>query len=169
MNIRPAQPTDIPGIFNLVAEHAERGDVLPRSKAQIGATISEWMVGTDENKIVACGSLLDYTPDLAEVRSLIVADSIKGQGWGAALLQVLIARARRRGTPILFALTRAEPFFRRAGFTPSDRARFPEKIWRDCDQCPVKDNCDEVAVELRLSELPHLSQSPITDVQLGSA
>ena len=164
MNIRSAEPTDIPGIFNLVAKHAERGDVLPRSKLQISATISEWMVGTDEDKIVACASLLDYTPELAEVRSLIVADSIKGQGWGAALLQVLIARAWRRGTPILFALTRAEPFFRRAGFTPSDRDRFPEKIWRDCDQCPVKDNCDEVAVELHLDELPHLKQSPTAGV-----
>ena len=164
MNIRPAQPTDIPGIFNLVAEHAARGDVLPRSKAQISATISEWMVGSDEGEIMACASLLDYTPELAEVRSLVVADRIKGQGWGAALLQVLIARAQRRGTPILFALTRAEPFFRRAGFTPSDRDRFPEKIWRDCDQCPVKDNCDEVAVELRIDELPHLSQSPTAGV-----
>ena len=164
MNIRPAQPTDIPGIFNLVAEHAERGDVLPRSKAQISATISEWIVASDEDKIVACASLLDYTPELAEVRSLVVADSIKGQGWGAVLLQALIARARRRRTPILFALTRAEPFFRRAGFTTSDRDRFPEKIWRDCDQCPVKDNCDEVAVELRLDELPHLNQSPTAGV-----
>ena len=160
MNIRPARPADITGIFNLVAEHAARGDVLPRSESQIRATLAEWIVGSDGGQIVACTSLLDYTPELAEVRSLVVADHIKGQGWGAALLQALIAKTQRRGTPILFALTRAEPFFRRAGFSPSDRDRFPEKIWRDCDQCPVKDNCDEVAVELRLDELPHLIQKP---------
>ena len=160
MNIRPALPADIHDIFTLVAKHAARGAVLPRSEAQIRATLSEWIVGTDDGEIVACASLLDYTPELAEVRSLVVSDHIKGQGWGAALLQVLIARAQRRGTPILFALTRAEPFFRRAGFSPSDRDRFPEKIWRDCDQCPVKDNCDEIAVELRLDELPHLIHIP---------
>ncbi len=160
MNIRPALPADIHDIFTLVAKHAARGAVLPRSEAQIRATLSEWIVGVDDGKIVACASLLDYTPELAEVRSLVVSDHIKGQGWGAALLQVLIARAQRRGTPILFALTRAEPFFRRAGFSPSDRDRFPEKIWRDCDQCPVKDNCDEIAVELRLDELPHLIHIP---------
>ena len=163
MNIRSAQAADIPGIFKLVAEHAARGDVLPRSESQISGTLTEWIVGSEDCEIVACGSLLDYTPELAEVRSLVVADRIKGQGWGAALLQLLIARAQRRGTPILFALTRAEPFFRRAGFSPSDRNRFPEKIWRDCDQCPVKDNCDEVAVELRLDELPHLSHSQTVD------
>ena len=160
MNIRPPRPADITGIFNLVAEHAARGDMLPRSEPQIRATLAEWIVGSDGGQIVACTSLLDYTPELAEVRSLVVADHIKGQGWGAALLQALIAKTQRRGTPILFALTRAEPFFRRAGFSPSDRDRFPEKIWRDCDQCPVKDNCDEVAVELRLDELPHLIQKP---------
>ena len=160
MNIRPPRPADITGIFKLVAEHAARGDMLPRSEPQIRATLAEWIVGSDGGQIVACTSLLDYTPELAEVRSLVVADHIKGQGWGAALLQALIAKTQRRGTPILFALTRAEPFFRRAGFSPSDRDRFPEKIWRDCDQCPVKDNCDEVAVELRLDELPHLIQKP---------
>ena len=158
MNIRPALPEDIPGIFNLVSKHALRGDVLPRSESQIRATLSEWIVGNDSGEIVGCASLLDYTPELSEVRSLIVDDRIKGQGWGAALLQVLIARAQRRGTPILFALTRAEAFFRHAGFAASDRDRFPEKIWRDCDQCPVKDNCDEVAVELRIDNLPHLIQ-----------
>ena len=163
MNIRSAQAADIPGIFKLVAEHAARGDVLPRSESQISATIAEWIVGSEDCEIVACASLLDYTPELSEVRSLVVADRIKGQGWGAALLQLLIARAQQRGTPIIFALTRAEPFFRRAGFSLSDRNRFPEKIWRDCDQCPVKDNCDEVAVELRLDQLPHLSHNPAVD------
>ena len=76
---------------------------------------------------------------------------------------MLIARARRRGTPILFALTRAEAFFKQAGFATTDRDRFPEKIWRDCDQCPVKDNCDEVAVELRIADLPHLVQTRASD------
>ena len=163
MNIRSAKAADIPGIFKLVAEYAARGDILPRSESQIRASIAEWIVGLEDAEIVACASLLDYTPELAEVRSLVVADRFKGQGWGAALLQLLIARAQQRGTPVLFALTRVEPFFIHAGFSPSDRNRFPEKIWRDCDQCPVKENCDEVAVELRLDELPQLSQSPAVD------
>ena len=163
MKIRPALPRDIAGISHLVDKHAQRGDVLPRSESQIRATLSEWIVGTDAGKIAACASLLIYTPELAEVRSLIVDDRIKGQGWGATLLQMLIARARRRGTPILFALTRAEAFFKQAGFAVTDRDRFPEKIWRDCDQCPVKDNCDEVAVELRIDDLPHLVQTRDAD------
>jgi amino-acid N-acetyltransferase len=160
MNIRAAHLADVTGIFHLVNLHAERGDVLPRTQTQIEETLSDWMVGIVDNEIVACVSLLSYNKNLAEVRSLIIADQMQGMGWGATLLEVIVAEAKHRKIPRIFALTRAEPFFKRAGFTLSDRSHFPEKIWRDCDQCPVQDNCDEIAVELQLEKIPHLSQKP---------
>ena len=160
MDIRAARSADVIDIFRLVNLHAERGDVLPRAQTQIEATLSDWLVGSSDNKIVACVCLLRYNNNLAEVRSLIVADQMQGLGWGATLLEAIIAEAKNRKIPRIFALTRAEPFFQRVGFTLSDRSNFPEKIWRDCDQCPVQDNCDEIAVELQLEKLPHLFQKP---------
>jgi N-acetylglutamate synthase-like GNAT family acetyltransferase len=50
----------------------------------------------------------------------------------------------------LFALTRAVSFFERLGFARCDRESFPEKIWRDCRLCRVRDRCDEQAVAIRL-------------------
>lgn len=159
MDIRAARSADVIGISKLVNLHAELGDVLPRTQTQIEATLSDWIVGSLNNEIVACVSLLSYNKNLAEVRSLIVSDQMQGMGWGATLLEAIISEAKHRKIPRIFALTRAESFFERAGFSPSDRNHFPEKIWRDCDQCPVKDNCDEVAMELQLEKMSHLYQN----------
>ena len=167
MDIRAARSADVIGISKLVNLHAELGDVLPRTRTQIKATLSDWIVGSLNNEIVACVSLLSYNKNLAEVRSLIVSDQMQGMGWGATLLEAIISEAKHRKIPRIFALTREESFFERAGFLPSDRSHFPEKIWRDCDQCPVKDNCDEVAMELQLEKMPHLyknSEQPDTFV-----
>jgi amino-acid N-acetyltransferase len=151
MKIRTAAPGDICSIMILVNDHARRGDLLPRSALSIRDTLPDWLVGELNGEIVACGSLRPYTPVLAEVRSLAVHDDVKGQGLGSALLQALIAEARRRYIPTLFALTRAVSFFKRAGFTITEKERFPEKVWRDCNICPIKHRCDETAVVLNLA------------------
>ncbi|MCA9927477.1 MAG: argininosuccinate synthase, partial [Anaerolineales bacterium] len=157
MNIRPARPSDIPGIMALVNDHVRSGDLLPRTKASIIETLPDWLVGRDaDDDIVACVSLLYYTQNLAEVRSLAVADKVKGLGWGHTIMKAIIAKARQDGVPTVFALTRAVPFFQKAGFTITSKERFPQKVWRDCTQCPLIDNCDETAVVLNLNPVTHI-------------
>ncbi|HMP42359.1 MAG TPA: hypothetical protein PKA05_18420, partial [Roseiflexaceae bacterium] len=58
--------------------------------------------------------------------------------------------ARTRGFPTIFALTRAVGFFTKLGFVVTGNERFPEKVWRDCVLCPLRDRCDETAVVLEL-------------------
>jgi amino-acid N-acetyltransferase len=151
MNIRSATLNDIPGILALVNDHARRGQLLPRTAVSIGETLANWLVGEQDGAIVACVSLLYYTPTLAEVRSLAVHDKAKGKGWGSAIVHSLIAEAERRHVPTLFALTRAVRFFERAGFAVTRKEHFPEKVWRDCHHCPIKHRCDETAVVLHLA------------------
>lgn len=151
MNIRPARPTDIPGILELLNEHARRGDVLPRTAVSITQTLDDWLVGVRDGQVIACVSLLFYTEALAEVRSLAVHDDVKGQGWGRTIVKELITKANLRGVPTLFALTRAVKFFQGVGFTVTSMERFPEKVYRDCLQCPVRHACDETAVVLQLN------------------
>ena len=155
MNIRVASPADVGGIYALVCEHSARGDVLPRTLVSIRNSLDDWFVVDVDDQIVGCASLLSYTSELAEVRSLAIHDEVKGNGWGAAILQALISEARRRNIPTLFALTRAVPFFQRAGFVVSDMDHFPQKVWRDCDICPVREECDETPVVLQLDAVSH--------------
>ena len=62
------------------------------------------------------------------------------------IVAALIDLAGERGIPMVFALTRAVPFFEKQGFSVTTKNDFPEKVWRDCIVCPVRDACDEVAV-----------------------
>jgi argininosuccinate synthase len=155
MNIRPAHPQDVPQILALLNEHVRRGDVLPRTAQSIRDTLPHWLVGIDpDDELVACVSLLYYSEVLAEVRSLAVADKVKGQGWGSSIVKAIIAEAKHQQLPTLFALTRAVPFFQKMGFTISSKELFPEKVWRDCTACPLLTNCDETAVVLPLTPQP---------------
>ena len=76
-------------------------------------------------------------------------------GWFSSPGYVAWARerideGRRRGIPTLFALTRAVPFFEKMGFSITEKERFPQKVWNDCNICPLKEMCDETAMVLEL-------------------
>lgn len=151
MIIRKASFCDLSYIANLVEVHAHRGQILPRSKQEIRDSINNWIVVSQEQAILACGSLVFYSPQLAEVRSLVVDELAQGRGLGMGVVQALIAEAKHNRVDAIFALTRVVPFFQRAGFTLSDKTWFPEKVRRDCALCLSRENCDENAVVLHLN------------------
>jgi len=162
MYIRGANPSDVPGIAALIEQHVLEGKLLPRSIASIESTLADWLIAEDvDGEIVACVSLLRYTPELAEVRSLAVADKVKGQGYGRTIVKALIIEARLRQIPILFALTRVVPFFNKLGFQNSNKELFPEKVWRDCKTCPFYHNCDETAGVMSLTPVQSAQSIPI--------
>jgi amino-acid N-acetyltransferase len=149
--IRPATVADVPGIADLVLANAIQGKVLPRSAAAIEATIGDWIVAAVDDEVLGCVSLLRYTSGLVEVRSLAVQRRYQGLRLGSKLMEALLVEARSRKVPTLFALTRKVTFFERYDFQITERARFPEKVWHDCRQCPLFHNCDETAMVLNLS------------------
>ena len=61
----------------------------------------------------------------------------------------------KRGIVDVFALTLKPKFFEAIGYERADRARYPEKIRRDCLGCPRRFACDEVcfAKDLRAMAL----------------
>ncbi len=150
LSVRLATHANVPGIVALANEYARRGDLLPRSAQAISHGIGNWFVAEWDGVIVGCVSLLRYTSGLVEVRSLAVSDSVQGKGIGKKLMQALIAEAHQRHIPTLFALTRAVPFFLACGFTITDKHHFPEKVWHDCQKCPLVNNCDETAMVMEL-------------------
>ena len=151
ITIRPAIVADVPAIARLIMRNAIQGKVLPRSVAAIEATLADWIVACADDEILGCVSLLAYTSGLVEVRSLAVEERYHGLRLGSKLIETLLAEARRRQLKTLFALTRKVAFFERFGFRVTERSRFPEKVWHDCLQCPLIDNCDETAMVLELT------------------
>ncbi len=150
IQVRRAAVANVSQIASLVEKHSRRGEILPRSSEAIAASIDDWLVAVEGEVVVGCGSLVDYTSTLSELRSLAIDDRMKRRGLGTELAKALITEASERGIQTLFALTRAPRFFEQVGFQVREEQPFPEKVWRDCWQCPIKDHCDEVPVVLQL-------------------
>ncbi len=69
---------------------------------------------------VATGRLLQPAPGLGRIGRVAVDRALRGQRWGAAVLEALIEASRARGDARveLHAQCSAESFYRRAGFVP---------------------------------------------------
>ncbi len=148
--VEPATVRDAPAIFDLVTYWADRGDMLHRSLNEVYESIRDFKVARLDGAVVGCGALHIMGPDLAEIRSLAVAESAQGQGVGAAIVRACLDEARRLGLARVFALTFRPAFFERLGFRRADVAEFPQKVWNECVRCPFFADCREVAVVIDL-------------------
>lgn len=150
MKIRKANVLDARGICELVNDYAEQGLMLHRSLESVYTRIREFHVAVDEAGAVAgCVAVAIFWADLAEVKSLAVADSQRGRGLGRKLVEAAIADAAGLGVRRLFALTYERGFFERLGFEVVDRQMLPEKVWTECLACPKAHCCDEIAMIYR--------------------
>ena len=144
--VRPAVTNDVAGIQVLLNHYASMGDLLPRTKTDIIEHLEHFRVIEHDEKIIACGSLENFTPELAEIRSLMVASEIKRGGLGRIIVDTLIEMANERKVKRLMALTYVPGFFHKLGFKTVNKDIFPEKIWGICVNCYKFSNCDETAV-----------------------
>lgn len=150
VEIRAARIADVLATLSLVDRFAGRGEILPRSIANMYQTVREWVVAEQAGEIVGCGSLVILWADLAEIRSLVVAPEVQGMGIGRQLVTTLLAQAAELEIPQVFALTRKTGFFLKLGFDVVARESLPRKIWKDCTHCIKFVGCDEVAVTRRV-------------------
>lgn len=129
--VRGAVDADAAEIHELVAHHAEAGLVLPRSAEEIAGAIGDYVVVTDRHgRVQACAALLEYSPSLGEVSSVVVSPDAQGQGLGSLAVRGVEAMARRREIDELFAVTLADGFFHALGYERCAIARYPEKLAR---------------------------------------
>ena len=70
--------------------------------------------------MIGCVHLDEYSPSIAELRSLAVSPIAQGSGLGRELVQATIDLARKREYSILFAVSNDEAFFSRFGFARTD-------------------------------------------------
>lgn len=152
VRLRPARAKDIESILAVFAEEVRAGRMLPRSPGEIRAHLRDWIVLEQEQRVIGCVSLVFFTPELCEIRSLAVLPEQRGNGQGAALVRAALALAGQRQATRVLTLTRAVDFFERLGFTYNEVANFPEKVWRDCRPCPLRHRCDETAL---IYEIPN--------------
>jgi amino-acid N-acetyltransferase len=147
VTVRAARLTDMTQVEPLIAHFAAQGLMLPKTLEQLCRLFREFVVAVDASgTVLGCGALRTYTPQLAEVASLAVAESAHGLGVGRRLVERLGEEARALGIGTIFALTLQDGFFHRLGFHTVPKELFPLKVWSDCQGCPKLHACDEIAV-----------------------
>ena len=153
--MRKAQISDVKSIHALLMEWSLKEMLLPRSLSQLYTHLREFFVlcavrekegGVQEERIVGCCALTIFWEDLAEIRSLAVAEDQCRKGYGRMLMDAVTAEAMELGLKRLFALTYQVEFFARMGFSQVSKDVLPQKIWADCINCPRFPDCNEVAV-----------------------
>jgi amino-acid N-acetyltransferase len=107
----------VQAVRQLVDTYADDRRLLSKATVVLYEDVQEFHVAVaDDDVVVGCGALHVMWEDLAEVRTLAVAPSYRGQGVGAALLTRLLGAARELGIRRVFCLTFETEFFAHHGF-----------------------------------------------------
>jgi amino-acid N-acetyltransferase len=152
--VRKARIQDIRPIQQLLGHYAHQGKLLARSLSELYVHLRDMFVCMDDQDttLLGCCSLHIVWENLAEIRSVAVAEEHLGRGLGRELVTAAIEEARELGIVRLFVLTYETGFFEHLGFRLVDKNSLPHKIWADCIHCPKFPECDENAMILDLFE-----------------
>ena len=143
--IRRARESDAEAISRLIAVFADEALMLKRTPEMVALAIDDYVVAvTPRGQIVGCGALKEYSPSVAEIAAIAVSRDVHGCGVGKAIVNAVEALALKRGIYDVFALTLQPAFFSAIGYERVDRARYPEKIRRDCLGCSRRFACNEI-------------------------
>jgi amino-acid N-acetyltransferase len=146
MRSRKAMLPDSETVHNLICAYSPDGTLLPRTFAEICENIRDFTVVEERGKIIACGALHLYGPHLSEIRSITVSRRVQGKGAGRLLVEALMREAEDHRVTCVCLFTRIPEFFSKMGFSVARREELPDKIYKDCVNCPRINACDEIAM-----------------------
>jgi predicted GNAT family N-acyltransferase len=123
LEVRLARPEDLPAVYALRHEVFVLGQDVPEEmERDEHDDVVDHGVALVDGVVLATGRLLPPTAPggAATVGRMAVAEAARGQGLGAAVLDLLERTAHERGWPAieLHAQIHATGFYDRAGYTP---------------------------------------------------
>lgn len=144
--VRKPTIEEVPAIKALIDIEVARQRVLPRTLQELAEAIRDFFVYVDGEGVGGCAALHIDSPDLAEIRSLVVRDDLRGQRVGEKLVLACWDEAQHLGLARVYALTRVPVFFEKLEFRQVDKSELPQKVYKDCLRCHMYPKCDEIAM-----------------------
>ena len=144
--IEKAKIQDVPQMHRMINHFADKGEMLPRPLSEIYENLRDYFVVRKGKRIIACAALHISWSDLAEIRSVAVAEDSQREGIGAQLIETCLSEAKQLGIATVFCLTYQPGFFEKLHFLKVDKMELPRKVWTECYRCPKFPDCDEVAL-----------------------
>ncbi len=151
--LRSATAPDTASIQALIARYQAAGRLLPRTEEDIRRHAGRFLVIEDAGDVVGCAELAPLSAAVAEVRSLVLDERLRGLGLGRVLVEALTGEARLAGFRSVCAFTHEPGYFARLGFSLVPHAWLPEKIGTDCAGCALFRRCGQAAMRLALDEV----------------
>ena len=122
--VRRARTQDVRAIRALIDANAASGRLLDKATVTLYEDVQEFWVASDpDDRVVGCGALHVMWEDLAEIRTLAVADGHQGRGVGHQIVGELLDTARELGVSRVFVLTFAVRVLPPPRLRPRSRAR----------------------------------------------
>jgi amino-acid N-acetyltransferase len=148
-----AKLSDIPQMQTLVIGEVKDGIILNRTEDEVATNIRSYVLAKDEGKLVGYTALHIHSKRLAEIRSLIVDKSYRGQNVGKRMVKFTLEEAKALGVEEdVLVLTYLPQFFEKLNFNEINKEVIPEhKIWADCIKCIHFPVCNVVALIYKLS------------------
>lgn len=96
VHVRRARLGEAQAIADLNNHFANESLMLRRTPEMIALAIDDYVVAvTPRGGVVGCGSLKEYSPSLAEVAAIAVAESAHGRGLGRQIVVAVEALDRK--------------------------------------------------------------------------
>ncbi|MGE5703145.1 MAG: N-acetyltransferase [Clostridia bacterium] len=146
ITVRHALIKDLDQMLEIINRYAQQGLMLPRTKLSVCENLQSFLVAHDGDRVVGVAGLHILWEDLAEIRSLAIAENTKGMGIGKQLVESLVEHSKRMGIKRVLSLTYQKEFFEKCGFTIVAKESLPQKVWKDCINCSKLPVCDEIAM-----------------------
>jgi len=144
---RKATLNDIIAMQRLVTPQVDEGIILVRSNDELATNIRSYILAFDDARLVGFTALHIHSPELAEIRSLIVDVAYRHHGIGTSLVTLAMEEGAVLGLKRVLALTYAARFFETLSFSEIPKESLPEhKIWADCIKCKHFPVCNEIAL-----------------------
>ncbi len=141
-----ARTKDVVQMHQLINYFADKDEMLPRPLSELYENIRDYFVVRQGERVIACAALHVSWSDLAEIKSVAVAEDNQQQEIGTQLVEACLKEAKELGIPTVFCLTYKPAFFEKFDFYQLDKMELPRKVWTECYHCPKFPNCDEVAL-----------------------
>ncbi|TLS69251.1 N-acetyltransferase [Mariprofundus erugo] len=154
ISVRNAAVDDVEAIYTLLEPFAEKNIILARDRDNLYQHLQEFLVAEYDGVLCGVVAVHIYGENLAEIRSLVVSPEFQKHGVGRLLVEGCEKWLAVLGVARVFALTYVTGFFERMGFAVVSRESLPQKVWTVCVHCARFADCDEIAVEKRLSDAP---------------
>ncbi len=105
IKVEKAKITDVPQIHKLVNHFAGKGEMLARPLSEIYENLRDFFVVRKGKRVIGCAALHIMWEDLAEVKSVAVAEDQQRIGVGKELIDVCLREARELWINTVFCFT----------------------------------------------------------------